>query len=84
MVIMVMNGGGVMKGADDSWQEHSGSSVHPGGERDSCEGDHTDEGGWGRGGGMVAGETDSWQKQSGSSVHPGGERDCSDGDQGDE
>ena len=37
-------GGG---GDTDGWQEHSGSSVHPGGERDSCDGDH----GWGGGGG---------------------------------
>ena len=40
-----MGGGG---GDTDSWQECSGSSVHPGGERDSREGDH---GGWVGGGG---------------------------------
>ena len=46
MVIMVMNGGGVINGGDDSWQEHPGSSVHPGGERDCSDGDHGDERGW--------------------------------------
>ena len=34
MVTMSMNRG------YDSWQEHSGSSVHPGGERDCSDGDH--------------------------------------------
>ena len=40
-------GGQVQRGGDSwrdwQWQEHSGSSVHPGGERDSRDGDH----GWG-------------------------------------
>ena len=45
-VMVIMGGGG---GDTDSWQERSGSSVHPGGERDSCDGDH----GWGGGGGGI-------------------------------
>ena len=51
MVVMVMNVGRVMKGADDSWQEHSGYSVHPGDERGCSNGYHGDEWGWGDEGG---------------------------------